>query len=176
MALIQKITDVPLFSSLIARIFASPYILGALLILVTVGGYLGIRKWADRRTERNQDTEIVRENEEYLGSWAQKSDGSFIRFRLQRDGGFLYKLVQYPGRDTTTINGSYAIVTVSGNSSTDQYPRLIAVSDQGDTIINHYIAYITPYDVVALDGGYDKMVLNPGGRLDTTGLAFFRIK
>lgn len=164
------------FLSIITRLLASPYILGALLVLVTAGGYLGIRKWTDRRTEQNQDTEIVRENEEHLGSWAQKSDGRFIRFRLQRDGRFLYKLVQYPGGDTTTINGSYAIVTVPGNSRTDPYPRLIAVSDQGDTIINHYIVYITPYDAVALDEGYDKLILNAGGRFDTTGLVFFRIK
>lgn len=165
-----------LFLSIIARILASPYILGALLVLITAGGYLGIRKWMDRRIEQKQDAEIVRENEEYLGSWAQKSGGRLIRFRLQRNGRFLYQLVPGPARDTIIINGNYEIAASSANIRTDHYPRLVAISDLGDTIINHYIAYITPYNAHALDQGYDKIVLNPGGRSDTAGLVFFRTK
>lgn len=161
---------------IINRLLTFPYLAGAILLLVTAGGYLGLRHWIDRKTEAKQDTEIIREGEEILGSWGQRSDKSLIRFRLRRDGTFTYKLVQYPVQDTTIITGKYGVATAAGNLKTGDYPRLIAVSDQGDTIINHYIAYLTPYDAVALDKGYDKLILNSGGRLDTTGLVFYRIK
>ncbi len=162
--------------SIITRLFTFPYLLGALLLLVITGSYLGLRNWLDRRTEKRQDTEIIREGEEILGSWGQKSANSLIRFRLRRDGTFTYKLVQYPLSDTVTINGRYGIATATSQQKTGDYPRLVAVSDKGDTIINHYIAYLTPYDAAALDKGYNKLILNSGGRLDTAGLVFYRIK
>lgn len=162
--------------SIITRLFTFPYLLGALLLLVITGSYLGLRNWLDRRTEKRQDTEIIREGEEILGSWGQKSANSLIRFRLRRDGTFTYKLVQYPLSDTVTINGRYGIAAATSQQKTGDYPRLVAVSDKGDTIINHYIAYLTPYDAAALDKGYDKLILNSGGRLDTAGLVFYRIK
>jgi len=165
-----------MFRSIIRQLLSSRYLLGALLLLIAGGSYLAIRQWIDRRTEKKQDTEIVREGEEMLGSWGQKSASSLIRFRLRRDGTFTYKLVQYPQSDTVVINGTYGIATSAGSKSGGDYPRLIAVSDKGDTIINHFIAYLTPYDAAALDKGYDKMILNAGGRLDTTGLVFYRIK
>lgn len=165
-----------MFRLIITQLFTSRYLLGALLLLIIAGGYLGLRYWLDRRTEKNQDTEIIREGEEMLGSWGQKSARNLVRFRLRRDGTFTYKLVQYPLPDTITINGRYGIASANGHAKTGDYPRLIAVSDKGDTIINHYIAYLTPYDAVALDQGYDKMILNAGGRLDTAGLVFYRLK
>ncbi|MFT3677582.1 MAG: hypothetical protein QM781_16955 [Chitinophagaceae bacterium] len=165
-----------MFRSIIRQLLSSRYLLGALLLLIAGGGYLAIRQWIDRRTEKKQDTEIVREGEEILGSWGQKSARSLIRFRLRRNGTFTYKLVQYPLSDTVTISGRYGIASANGHTKTGDYPRLIAVSDKGDTIINHYIAYLTPYDAAALDQGYDKMILNAGGRLDTAGLVFYRIK
>lgn len=164
------------FLSLIARLLTSPYILGSLILLILGGGYIAIRNWIDSNTENKQDTEVVREHEEHLGCWAQQSDKSLVRFRLHRDGKFTYKLVNYPASDTVTIYGKYLVATAAGNRRTDYYPRLIATGSTGDTIINHYIAYITPYDAQVLDKGYDKMVLNAGGRLDTAGLVFFRIK
>ena len=45
------------------------YIIYIGILLSLVGGYLFVRKWNDRRVEKNTDTEIVRENEEYLGTW-----------------------------------------------------------------------------------------------------------
>ncbi|MBN8865078.1 MAG: hypothetical protein J0H92_17015 [Sphingobacteriales bacterium] len=165
-----------MFRLIITHLFTSRYLLGALLILTIGGGYLGFRNWLDRRTEKKQNTEIIREGEEILGSWGQKSASSLIRFRLRRDGTFTYKMVQYPVSDTVTINGRYGISSANGHVKTSDYPRLIAVSDNGDTIINHFIAYLTPYDAAALDQGYDKMILNAGGRLDTAGLVFYRIK
>ena len=164
------------FLSLITRLLTSPYILGSLILLALGGGYIAVRNWIDSRAEAKQDTEIIRENEEHLGCWAQQSAKSLIRFRLHRDGKFMYKLVNYPAKDTVTISGKYIIATASGNRRTDHYPRLVATGNTGDTIINHYIAYITPYDAEALDNGYDKMVLNAVGSLDTAGLVFFRIK
>lgn len=165
-----------MFRLIITQLFTSRYLLGALLVLTIGGGYLGLRNWLDRRTEKKQDTEIIREGEEILGSWGQKSAGSLIRFRLRRDGTFTYKLVQYPLSDTVTINGRYGIASANGHLKTGDYPRLIAVSVKGDTIINHYIAYLTPYDATALNQGYDKLILNAGGGLDTAGLVFYRIK
>ncbi|WP_300597673.1 hypothetical protein [Niabella sp.] len=161
---------------IITRRLAYPYLLGALLLFVLAGSYLGIRKWMDNRTEQKQDTEIIRKGEEYLGSWGQKSDKGLILFRLHRDGTFSYKQVAGPTRDTTSIKGRYEIARAAGGRTGNDYPRLIAIGPKDDTIINHYIAYITPYDAAALDQGYDKMVLNAGGRLDTAGLVFFRIK
>lgn len=165
-----------MFRSIIRQLLSSRYLLGALLLLIAGGGYLAIRQWMDRRTEKKQDTEIIREGEEILGSWGQKSANNLIRFRLRRDGTFTYKLVHYPQSDTVVVNGAYEIATSAGSRSSGDYPRLIAVSNKGDTVINHFIAYLTPYDAAALDQGYDKMILNAGGRLDTAGLVFYRIK
>ena len=50
------------------------------ILLASAGGYLLIRKIIDRRVEKNTDTEVVRENEEYLGTWASKSDSGFTMF------------------------------------------------------------------------------------------------
>ena len=35
------------------------YIINVVIILVLVGAYLFVRKWNDRRVEKNTDTEIV---------------------------------------------------------------------------------------------------------------------
>lgn len=150
------------------------YLIGFIVIFIIVVSYLFIRKQVDRKKEKAMDIEIVREGEEHLGSWAYKSPENLIKFRLHRNGGFTYTQVQYPGNDTTQINGSYEIIGLGGGRSTDYYPRLIALNEKNDTIFNYFIAYITPYDTKV--NSYDKMVLNQKSIYDTAGFTFYRIK
>lgn len=144
-----------------------------LVVFFVVLGYLTIRGWLDRRKEKAHNIEIVRENEEYLGSWAYKSPDLLIQFRLQRDKKFTYILVNYHKKDTITITGQYEI---ADNRNIINYPRLIAISDKSDTLFNHFIAYITPNDAFASDAGYDKMVLHENGIYDTVAYTFYRVK
>ncbi|MES2774441.1 MAG: hypothetical protein V4722_09665 [Bacteroidota bacterium] len=146
---------------------------GLLIVFLTVAGYLAIREWLDRKKEKAQDIEIVREAEEMLGSWANKSKEALVQFRLHRDGKFTYSLVDYQKNDTTRITGKYEVIY--GNSTT-YYPRLIATDDKNDTVFNYFIAYVTPYDAYALNRGYDKLMLNPNNFYDTVSYTFYRVK
>jgi len=150
------------------------YSLYMLVLLLLAGGFLFVRKMIDRRIEKNTGTEIVRENEEYLGSWASKSDSGFVMFRLHRDGKLTYRFVHYPANDTTTIQGSYAFVDVAGGNDPQYFPRLYTFAANGDTIFNYYVRYLTKYDMTI--DKIDKMILSPGGVLDTMEYTFYRIR
>ena len=150
------------------------YIIYMFILLALVGGYLFVREMIDRRVEKNTDTEVVRENEEYLGTWASKSDSGFIMFRLHRDGKLTYSIVQYPGTDTTTIQGKYNFVGVAGGNDSKYFPRLYAFTQNGDTLFNYYMRYLTKYDMTI--DKVDKMELSPNSVFDTLGFTFFRIK
>ncbi len=152
------------------------YLLSFILVFLAVAAFLVLRKWFDRKKEKSQDMEIVREGEEHLGSWAHKSPGALIQFRLHRDGKFSYSIVEYPKSDTIKVKGRYRIIGAVAGRSANYYPRLVAIDEKNDTLFNYFIAYITPYDAHALDNGYDKMVLNPKGIYDTVGYTFYRIK
>lgn len=150
------------------------YILYPFILLVIVGGFLTIRKWVDRKVEKANDMEVVREGEEYLGSWASKSATGLVQFRLRRNGEINYTVTTYPQSDTVKINGKYEILTAPGGRNVQYYPRLLAISDKGDTIFNYFIAYITSYGSTV--DKTDKMILNRNNRYDTTGYIFYRIK
>ncbi len=147
-----------------------------IIIFFAGWGYLTLRQWLDRKKEKAQDIEIIRENEEYLGSWASKSLESLIKFRLHRDGKFTYKMVDYNRADSTTITGRYEVIGTAGGNDPVYYPRLIAIDDKNDTVFNYFLAYVTPYDSYATNRGYDKMILNPHGSYDTVAYTFFRIE
>jgi hypothetical protein len=150
------------------------YIIYLGILLVLVGGYLAVRKWNDQRVEKNTDTEVVRENEEYLGTWASKSDSGFVMFRLHRDGKLTYSTVQYPRTDTTTITGKYAFVGVKGGNNVKYFPRLYTFTEKGDTLFNYYVRYLTKYNMTI--DKVDKMILSPNNVFDTLAFTFYRIK
>jgi uncharacterized membrane protein len=139
-----------------------------------VGGYLFVRKMIDRSIEKNTDTEVVRENEEYLGTWASKSDSGFTLFRLHRDGKLTYRLVHYPATDTTTILGKYVYVGTEAGNDAKYFPRLYTFTEKGDTLFNYYVRYLTKYDMTI--DKIDKMILSPNNVFDTLAFTFFRIK
>ena len=144
-----------------------------IIIFLAAATYLVVREWVDRKKEKALDMEIVRADEEHLGSWAHKSPEVLIRFRLHRDGKFTYSSVEYPHGDSTALKGKYEIIGVVGDRSADYYPRLVAVSDKNDTVFNHLIAYITPYDTKV--STLDKMILNRNSVYDTLGYTFYRV-
>ncbi len=118
--------------------------------------------------------EIVREDmdegDAHLGRWAQKNKDALIEFRLKRDGSFSYEVVEYPGNDTIRYIGSHHLKMVVGYNG-EQYPRLVAVSDKGDTIINHsvYLTRATKKDV-------DILGLKKDNKMNTPAQLFYRIK
>jgi len=144
------------------------------ILLVLVGGYLFVRTMIDRNVEKDTDTEVVRENEEYLGTWASRSDKSFTMFRLHRDGKLTYRFVQFPGTDTTIIRGKYVYAGVSGGNDSKYFPRLITFTEKGDTLFNYYVRYLTQYNMTI--DKIDKMVLNPKNVFDTLAFTFYRIQ
>ena len=144
------------------------------LLGVFVAIFLLVRGWIDRKAKLALDKEIVRDGEEYLGSWGSKSEKSLILFRLYRDGRFSFKQVEYPGTDTIETKGSYEIIGIGEGRTVYYYPRLITFNEQHDTLFNYYIAYVTPYDTKVEKT--DRMVLNPRSMYDTVGFTFFRIK
>ena len=150
------------------------YILYLLILFAGVAAYLGIRKFIDRKKEKANDTEIVRENEEYLGTWASKSDSSLIKFRLHRDGKLTYDIVHYPGKDTTTIHGKYEYVGAVGGNDVKYFPRLYTFAENGDTIFNYYVRYLTKYDMTI--DKVDKLILSPNSVFDTLAFTFYRVK
>jgi len=48
------------------------YIIYAFIMIIAVGIFLAPGKFIDRHTEKITDTEVVRENEEYPGTWASR--------------------------------------------------------------------------------------------------------
>lgn len=118
--------------------------------------------------------EIVREDmdegDAHLGRWAQKNKDVLIEFRLKRDGRFSYEVVEYPGNDSIRYTGSHHLKLAVGYNG-EQYPRLVAVSDKRDTIINHsvYLTRATKKDV-------DILGLKKDNQINTPALLFYRIK
>jgi hypothetical protein len=142
------------------------FLLGAIVAV-----FLFLRNCVDRKVEKITGKEIVREDEEYLGSWASKSKESYISFRLRRDGAFNYSMVKYPATDTNKIIGKYELLSPTGNAN--YFPRLCTFKDNGDTLFNYYIRYISPYNST---DKYSKMVFNPNSVFDTIEYVFYRIK
>jgi hypothetical protein len=140
-------------------------------LLVAVGLFLFLRQCIDRKVEKVTDKEIVREDEEILGSWASKSKEAFVMFRLRRDGTLNYSFIKYPATDTTKITGYYKVAS-GGNAN--YFPRLYTFTDKGDTIFNYYVRYITPYNSTI--DKYAKLVLNANSVFDTAEYIFYRIK
>ena len=87
------------------------FLLGAIVAV-----FLFLRTCADRKVEKITGKEIVREDEEYLGSWASKTKNSYIAFRLRREGAFHYSLVAYPYNSTVD---KYSKMVLSPNSVFD---------------------------------------------------------
>ena len=149
------------------------YFIYMLILLLLVAGYLFVRKMIDRSVEKETDTEVVRENEEYLGTWASRTDKSFTLFRLHRDGKLTYRSVQYPGTDTAIIRGKYVYAGVRGGNDSRYFPRLVTFTEKGDTLFNYYVRYLTKYNMTI--DTIDKMVLNPNNVFDTLAFPFYRI-
>jgi hypothetical protein len=137
--------------------------------------FLSVRRWTDRKREKIQDIDIVRqdidEGDAQLGLWAQKNDSALLSLRLKRDGSFDYQVVAYPVKDTLRYTGSYQIVSSVVSNSRLTYPRLIAVSAHGDTVINHFIQLTraTRKDV-------DVLSLKTSNEPDAPAMLFYRIK
>ncbi len=145
-----------------------PYV----LIVLTVGLFLFLRKCIDQKVEKVTGKEIVRENEEILGTWASKSNAAFVMFRLRRDGTLNYSFIKYPATDTIKIIGKYEYVFSGSNPN--YFPRLYTISDKGDTIFNYYVRYITPYNSTI--DKYSRLILSPNNMFDTVEYIFYRIK
>ena len=139
-----------------------------------VAAFLGIRKWLDRNSERLLDTEIIREDidegDAHLGRWARKNEDALIQFRLKRDGRFSYEVVEYLEGDTIRHVGWHQIIPAVGHPG-EPYPRLVAVSDKGDTIINHSV-YLTRATI----RNVDILGLKKDNQIDTPAILFYRIK
>ncbi len=132
---------------------------------LVVAIFLSVRECYDRVSEDVHDQEIIREdlgdNDAHLGSWGQANKNAIIQFRLKRDGRFNYEVVTRPDNDTIRHTGLYNI-----NSDL----KLVAVSDNGDTIINHGV-YLTR----SANGKVDVMNLTQNNA-DTAAMLFYRIK
>ena len=144
------------------------------ILVVVVGLFLFLRKCADRQVEKVTGKDIVREDEELLGTWANKSAEAYFQFRLKRDGTLDYTLVQLPGNDTTRIKGTYAIAGAGGGNSANYFPRLYGFNEKADTIFNYYVRYVTPYGSTI--DKYDRLILSDKSIYDTVEYKFYRIK
>ncbi len=113
------------------------------IFIIAVAVFLSIRHWLDRKREKNQDIDIVRadlgKGDSHLGSWAQKNDSTLLLLRFKRDGSFFYMVVTYPQKDSLKYTGNYKIMPSIVNNTGLRYPRMIAISNLGDTIINHFL-------------------------------------
>jgi hypothetical protein len=140
-------------------------VLGAVVAI-----FLFARTCTDRLREKIFDTEIVRAGEEYLGQWSGRTADAFYHIRLKRDGSFSGRRVQNGQTDTTSTNGKYKIVE-EGEAAF--YPRLLAIATGGDTLLNHYLASITPCGSTVTK--VDRMVLKANSRYDTVSFLFYRV-
>jgi hypothetical protein len=141
---------------------------------MVVAAFLGVRKWLDRAREELDDTEFIRddldEGDAHLGRWAQKNEHALIQFRLKRDGRFNYEVIESSTADTIRHTGWHQIlrsVDVHGK----QYPRLFALSDNGDTILNHSVCLTR-----ATIKNVDILELKKDNQPDTRAILFYRIK
>lgn len=147
---------------------------GFVILFFAVLAFLGIRKWLDRNREKVQDVEIIRsgldEGDAHLGVWAQKNTDALVQLRLKRDGSFTYEVVSYPANDTIRYSGKHQIIPTTGYNG-NPYPRLVAVSKQGDTVINHYV-YLTH----AVTKNVDMLGLANDNSPDAGAMMYYRIK
>lgn len=146
------------------------YFLGFVMVIVF---FFTIRRWLDGKREAIQDIDIVRNTDTknaHLGTWAQQNGHTLTKFRLKRDSSFTYEAVTGPSSDTTRYKGQYHIQPAVVDYEGLHYPRLIALSNDGDTIINHFIqmARATKQDV-------DMMKLLTDNGPDAPAMLFYRI-
>lgn len=145
-----------------------------LFSLLCVAAFLMLRHWLDRKREQIQDIDIVRpdiyEDDAHLGTWAQKNDDTLITFRLKRDGSFSYGVAKVASKDSVKYAGKYLLMSAVADDGL-QYPRLVAVSDHGDTVINHFIqmAHATKRNV-------DILILKTDSYSSDTAIRFYRVK
>jgi len=140
------------------------------VLAFVVALFLVVRNWVDRKREKILDKEIVREGEEWLGQWSGYTSEAFCYFRLKRDGNFTSKTVIHGQHDTSHVNGQYQIID---GQSASWYPRLLAISETGDTVFNFYLASVTPYGSTVSKA--DRMVLQPNSLYDTVSYIFYRV-
>ena len=141
---------------------------------IAVGIFLWIRSWVDEKREKAFDVEVVRDGEEHLGIWGRKTNRSLTYFRLHRDGQITWTMVRYPGEDTVVMKGTYDIIGVAEGRTTEYYPKIIAVDEKHDTILNSFFAYVTPYDTRTEK--IDRLVLSSNSIYDTASYTFYRIE
>ncbi|MCU0388838.1 MAG: hypothetical protein MUE71_09560 [Chitinophagaceae bacterium] len=142
-------------------------------LVIAVAIFLFLQKQYDLYCERKSGKEMVREDEEHLGMWGSRSAEALILLRLRRDQRFEYKMVRRGQSDTSRVTGRYGIEGPGNGRSPAFYPRLIAINEKRDTVLNYYIEYITPYD--ATIDKTDRMVLKQTSLYDTLSYTFFRI-
>lgn len=144
------------------------------IFILVVAVFLSIRYWIDRRRGKFQDIDIVRADldngDSHLGSWAQKNDNSLLLLRFKRDGSFFYSVVIYPAKDTLKYTGYYKITQSVVNNNALQYPQMLAISNKGDTIINHFMQIKR-----ATKKNVDILSLKTGNN-DDAAMLFYRIK
>lgn len=145
------------------------------LFILAVAIFLSLRHWADRKREKIQGIDIVRADvdngDAHLGSWAQKNDSALILLRFKRDSSFYYKLITLPKKDTFYFTGHYQIMPAVATTTGLQYPCLVAVSNEGDTIINHFIQISR-----ATKKNVDILSFKTVNSTDSPSMLFYRVK
>lgn len=145
------------------------------IFIISVAAFLTIRQWLDRKRGKTQDIDIVRadadDSDSHLGSWAQKNDSALLMLRFKREDSFLYTLVSYPSNDTLKYIGYYKVMPSIVNDKGLQYPHMIAISNKGDTIINHFIQMQR-----ATKRNVDILSLKTDNGPDAKSMLFYRIE
>jgi len=142
-----------------------------IILLIVVGVFLWVRKCVDRKVEQVTGKEVVREDEELLGTWASKSPKGYVKFRLRRDGTLDYFISEHPG-DTVVMNGTYTVAPANSTNA-KYFPRLYGFNAAKDTLFNYYIRYVTPYGSTQK---YDQLIVSPNSVFDTIEYKFYRLK
>jgi hypothetical protein len=145
------------------------------LFILAVAIFLSLRHWIDRKREKIQDIDIVRTDvdngDAHLGSWAQKNNSALILLRFKRDSSFYYSVITSSAKDTSRFTGKYYIIPSIVTNNGLQYPRMIAVSNEGDTIINHFIQMTR-----ATKKNLDMLSFKTTNSVDSPSMLFYRIK
>lgn len=142
-----------------------------ILLFAAVAIFLWLRKCVDHKVEQATGKEVVREDEELLGTWASRSPRGYVKFRLRRDGRLEY-LYTAGVADTVKKEGTYKVQSAN-SSNTTHFPRLYGFDNNNDTLFNYYIRSVTPYSSTQK---YDHLVLSPNSVYDTIEYKFYRIK
>ena len=154
------------------NIFGSRLFVIASFFLI-IGLFLWIRKCVDRGVERITGEEIIREGDELFGTWASKTNEGMLQFHLKRYGSLSYMLINLATNDTNKSTGHYSVLN-NRTASPGYFPRICAISDNGDTLMNYYIQYVTPYNSTI--DKYDRLILSPHSMYDTVAWKFYRLK